>query len=82
MQKLKTFFKEKELDPLHWELKNNQEYHIISNKVVIEQILNAPEVEQEKIYNKIVKLDFKNANINDYLKHLAKGLIKNKGGIK
>ena len=82
MKKLKTFFEEKDLKPAQWALEDqNGETHIISNEVVIKQILNAPEGEQEKIYNEIVKLDFKNADINDYLKHLAKGLINtNKEG--
>ena len=75
---LKTFFEEKELAEVQWELEDNQgQTHIISNEVVIEQILNAPEGEQKRIADNIFKLDFKNANINDYLKHLAKGLINN-----
>lgn len=76
MKKLNTFFEEKELGFVEWELKDNQGHtHIISNEVVIEAIQNAPESEQKRIYNKIVKLDFMNADINDFLKHLAGALI-------
>ena len=43
--------------------------------MVIEQILCAPKHEQKAIGDMIRKLDFHNADINDYLKHLAGALI-------
>jgi len=53
--------------------------HHITNEVVIEQILNAPANEQRGIANMLRKLDFANADINDYLKHLAGALVNRMG---
>jgi hypothetical protein len=73
---LKKFFEEKDLGFVEWELKDDQgNKHIISNEVVIEAILNAPKIEREGISNKLLIIDFKNGNVNDYLKHLAGALI-------
>jgi hypothetical protein len=73
---LKTFFEEKNLPEVEWELKDRSgQTHWISNEVVIEHILIAPEHEKKGLADMIRKLDFKNANINDYLKHLAGALI-------
>lgn len=75
-QYLKVFFAEKNLPEVNWELRDNSgQLHWISNAVVIEQILCAPKHEQKAIGDMIRKLDFHNANVNDYLKHLAGALI-------
>jgi hypothetical protein len=76
MKKMQVFFKEKDLPFVQWELEDHKgNFHIISNEVVIEALQTAPEKEQKRIYKKIVRLDFVNADINDYLKHLAGALI-------
>ena len=76
IQYLKTFFEEKKLPDVTWELVDNQGMtHIISNEVVIEAIDNAPKHEQEGIANMIRRIDFANGDVNDYLKHLAGALI-------
>lgn len=73
---LKTFFKEKDLPLENWELLDNDGTpHFISNEVVIEAIGNAPAEEQRQIADVIRQIDFKNGNVNDYLKHLAGALI-------
>jgi hypothetical protein len=73
---LKRFFEVKDLGFVEWELKDDQHNkHIISNEVVIEAILNAPKIEREGISNKLLVIDFKNGDVNDYLKHLAGALI-------
>ncbi|KXS45434.1 MAG: hypothetical protein AWU54_451 [Candidatus Frackibacter sp. T328-2] len=73
---LKRFFEEKDLGFVEWELKDDQgNKHIISNEVVIEAVLNAPKIEREGISNKLLVIDFKNGDVNDYLKHLAGALI-------
>ena len=75
-QYLKTFFAEKNLPEVSWELTDKSgQLHWIDNAVVIETILAAPKEEQIAIGNMIRKLDFHNADINDYLKHLAGALI-------
>lgn len=75
-QYLQTFFAEKQLPEVTWELTDKTgQLHWISNLVVIEHIFQAPKHEQKAIGDMIRKLDFHNADINDYLKHLAGALI-------
>lgn len=76
MKYLKTFFEEKDLPFQEWELVSEAgETHIISNEVVIEAVLNAPEHEQAGIADVIRKIDFQNGDVNHFLKHLAGALI-------
>lgn len=73
---LQTFFAEKDLAEVQWELKDQTGCpHWISNHVVIEAILAAPKHEQQGIADVVRRLDFANADINGYLKHLAGALI-------
>lgn len=73
---LKTFFAEKQLPEVNWELVDkNGTTHWISNLVVIEHIFQAPKAEQQAIGDMVRKLDFHNADVNDYLKYLAGALI-------
>lgn len=76
IQYLKRFFDEKQLPFAQWELEDNTGMtHIISNEVVIEAIGNASNGEQQAIASMIRKLDYHDADVNDYLKHLAGALI-------
>lgn len=45
-------------------------------EVVVEHILIAPKREQEAIRNMLVKIDFHNASVLDYFKHLAQALAR------
>lgn len=73
---LKTFFDEKDLPNIEWEIVDeNGVSHFISNVVVMEHIEIAPIAEQKKIADVIRKIDFANGDVNDYLKHLAGALI-------
>lgn len=75
-QYLVTFFDEKALPSIEWELTDNRGMtHWISNDVVIEAIHGAPAHEKKGLVNMLRRLDFVNADINDYLKHLASALI-------
>lgn len=75
MINLKKYFEEKELGYKEWEFELEGILHFISNEAIIEAILEAPKAEQKKIGKMISKIDFKNGDINDYLKHLARGYI-------
>lgn len=78
-KKLETFFEEKDLPVENFEVKDkNWELHMWNTEVVIESILGCWEKEQAEIYDMLVKLDFKNADINDYLKHLFQWLANNR----
>jgi hypothetical protein len=76
-QWFKTFFEEKNLPFAQWEIETSDgDVHLISNEVVIEAIHQAPLSEQKQIQGVIRRLDFANADVNDFLKHLARGLIE------
>lgn len=73
---LRTFFDEKDLPFVGWQLTDkNGVTHFINNVVVLEHIDQAPDREQEAIGDVIRKIDFRNGDVNDYLKHLAGALI-------
>jgi hypothetical protein len=79
-QYLETFFEEKNLPFESWEIEADGVTHFIDSDVVVEAVLNCPTEEQKKIAEVIRQIDFKNGNVNDFLKHLAKGLVANYGG--
>lgn len=74
------FLEEKQLPYASWELAGTDgTSHHIDSEVVIEAIKNAPPNEQAGIKDEIVKIDFANGDVNDYLKHLAQALVQNFG---
>lgn len=76
---LKTFFEEKQLPYVSWELVDDAGVvHLIDNDVVLEAIGQTGTPEQKAIGDVIRKIDFDNGDVNDYLKHLA-GAIINQG---
>lgn len=73
---LKTFFEEKQLPPVSWELTaDDGTVHFIDSEVVLEHMATASVAEQNKIADVIRQIDFRNGDVNDYLKHLAGALI-------
>jgi len=76
---IKTFFNEKDLEYKSWNIEHNGEFNLIDNEVVIEGILNTKGEERKAIKKMLSKLDFLNKDINDYLHHLAKGMIVARG---
>ncbi len=73
---LETFFQEKQLPSACWDLTAEDGItHFIDADVVIEHIASASVVEQNKIADVIRQIDFRNGDVNDYLKHLAGALI-------
>lgn len=77
-QTLKTFFDEKQLPSDVFIVEHEGMTHIVESQVIQEVIINhTPEHEQKKILDVIVKIDFLNGNVNDFLKHLAQGYVAN-----
>lgn len=73
---LKTFFEEKDLPEVSWELEaDDGTTHFISNTVVLEAMEATPDFELQAIEYMIRRIDFENGNVNDFLKHLAGALI-------
>jgi len=75
-----TFFNEKNLPYVSWDLTDSSgTWHHLDNEVVIEMIKSAPAQEQAAIKDMLIRIDFANGDVNDYLKHLAQGLVENMG---
>lgn len=49
-------------------------WNLMSYGVVVEAIKATSETEQKAIQNMMVKIDFVNGDIKDYLRHLAKAI--------
>jgi hypothetical protein len=77
MMDFEKFFDEKEIPYTSWEIEHNGEMHYIDSDVVIEAIKATKGPERTKIAGTLFQLDFHNANIVDYLHHLAKCMIAN-----
>ena len=74
---LTTFFKERELPTVQWELTSSDgTAHWITNEVVVEHIMAAPRHEQDQIADVIRQIDFANGDVNHFLKHLAGSLVE------
>ena len=58
------------------EIEGQSGLNMIPVSVVIEHMKIAPQHEQEKIKDVIVKIDFANGNVNDFYDHLAKAIAK------
>jgi len=72
-----TFLEEKNLRYTAWDIvDSNGNTHFIDSDVVIDAIKNASTEEQRKIKEIIVKIDFRNGDVNHFLQHLAQGLIE------
>jgi len=77
MKYFERFFEEKNLPFQQWEITDNSgNTHIISNEYIIEAIKQTKGSEAETIKKALIKLDFANADINEYLRFLAEKLVK------
>jgi len=65
--------KEKEIDTTqNFEITVNDQFNIMPLSMIVDLVKNASSQEQNSIKDMLVKIDFLNGNIVDYLKHLAK----------
>ena len=72
-----TFFNEKNLDFQYYTVNSpNGTPNIIPSTVVIEAIKHIKGEEAAKIKDMLIKIDFFNGNIHNYLQHLAQALTK------
>ncbi len=74
---LKTYFEEKQLPYELFEIPINGEMHFIDNETVIDSISKMSIENQKKVRDKITMIDFRNGNVNDFLKYIALHLIEN-----
>ena len=74
---LKTFFAEKNLPNVSFEVTSpNGTPNFMETQMVIDAIMQAPQHEQKAIGDKIRLLDFHNADVLDFIKHLGKALAR------
>lgn len=75
-----TFIEEKGIDLEDtFEITSSKgEYNLMPYGVVIEHMKIASPEEQAAIKNMIVKIDFNNADVKGYLKHLGKAIVENR----
>ena len=70
-----TFLEEKDLPFESFEVTaNNGTVHMMDTEVIIEVIKGCSRKEQKGIKAMMVRIDFVNGNVNDYLKHLGQGM--------
>ena len=75
---LDIFIEEKGIDLNEvFSIETNREVHYFEIGNVIENIKATSKEEQEEIRKMIVKIDFNNADVVDYFKHLAQALVQN-----
>jgi hypothetical protein len=70
------YFEEKEIPYIQFEVKTGGLTHFIDTEQIIQQIKNANREEQNQIAEVLMKIDRKNGDVVDFLKHLAEGWIK------
>lgn len=74
---LNTFLDEKGIDRDRvFQLEGDWGTNLIPVEVVIEHMLIAPVYEQEALRNMIVKIDFNNGDVYEYLMHLAQAIAR------
>ena len=73
---LDTLVEEKGIDTEDtFEIETDDTWHIFDYGSVIEAIKTASAHEQAGIKNMIVRIDFANGDVRDYLRHLAQALV-------
>jgi len=71
-----TFLREKDIDKYEtFTIERNGNQHIIEIGHVVEMIKVTDTQEQNAIKNMLVKIDFLNGDVRDYIKHLANALV-------
>lgn len=72
------FFDEKGVPEVTFEvMSENGTPNFISNMAVVEQVKLVPSEEKEDIIHIIRQIDFKNGDVNHFLKHLAGAMALN-----
>ena len=73
---LEKFFDEKEIPFTMFNLKSARGVnHVLSTDIIIETIKNTSAQEKKAVVDVLRELDFHNAPILPFLKHLAQGLV-------
>jgi len=76
MSWVEMFFEEKDLEYKEFTVEHNGQMHFIDNEFVIEVIKGLKGRELAQVKDVLVKIDFKNGDVNHFLAHLAEGYVK------
>ncbi|AFM40468.1 hypothetical protein Desaci_1451 [Desulfosporosinus acidiphilus SJ4] len=71
-----TFFEEKDMPFKTFEIEHHGTIHLIDSDFVIKLIKTCSEEEKKAIQEMLIRIDFRNGDVNDYLHHLAVGYVK------
>ena len=70
------FFEEKQLSSEVFKVEHNGTTHMVESEFVTSLIKLSSLSEKSKIKDTLVRIDFKNGSVNDYLKFLAEAYVK------
>lgn len=73
---IETFFREKEIPFVIFQIEHKGQVHFVKNTYIIELIKELPYSETKLIEVALRRLDFTNQDINHYLEHLARGYVE------
>lgn len=72
-----TLLEEKEIDREEQLeiIGSNGQWNLIPIGIIVDEIKKAPKNEQKSIKETLVKIDFMNGNIKDFIKHLGQAIV-------
>lgn len=70
------FFEEKNLSNDIFKVEHKGIIHMVESEFVINLIKSSSSSEQAKIKETLIRIDFRNGDVNDYFKFLAEAYIK------
>jgi hypothetical protein len=73
---LEMFFEEKEIHNELYEIDHDGVMHFIDTETIITMIKRCGDEEKRKIVDILEEIDYKNGDIQHFLKHLAIGFVK------
>lgn len=71
-----TFFSEKDIANMSYVISHKGQTHILSTEVIKELIESTSDVEFEVIKKQLIKIDFLNGDVHNFLKSLAESYVK------
>ena len=76
-QYFKDYFNESDKIDSSFEVTDSKgNTHIFDREMVLQEILSLPNSNQKQIRDRFVIIDFKNGDINHFIKYILKGLVK------
>jgi len=77
MNYFERFFEEKNLSEQTYDIEHDGTLHMVESEFVIDLIKQTKGDEAKKIAQTLTEIDFHNADVHHFLKHMAKGYVVN-----